>query len=149
MSQSRNQRRRLKQAAAKRNECGECDCCCDVVGVGELNKPINTRCEHMNGKGCAIYAKRPRECQVYRCEWLMGGWPDALRPDRLGVILNGQKNPTDGCEVIAYQTRPGGFEDAEAVLSDIARKAGPILLVGEVEEDGSITCAKMEATGEQ
>ena len=148
-SATRNARRiqRKLLRVARNNICGPCDACCEVVGVAALDKPINTRCEHQNGKGCAIYAKRPSECAVYRCEWLMGGWPLELRPDKLGVILNGQKKPLEGCGIVAYQTRPGGFKDAEKVLSNIARKAGPVLLVGELGPDGSTTCAKMEATG--
>lgn len=70
--------------------CGDCQACCTVVGVQELDKPHWTRCQHQCDIGCAIYPDRPRTCRGYSCLWaaglLEGG--EERRPDRLGIILD-------------------------------------------------------------
>lgn len=73
-------------------KCGSCTLCCTVIPVLELKKPKGVRCEHLRfGKGCTIYADRPRSCRQWSCRWLMqpellpGGW---LRPDHSHVIFD-------------------------------------------------------------
>ena len=47
-----------KRIAAMR-ECGDCQACCELVGVQELGKPYASRCAHQCSTGCAIYALVP------------------------------------------------------------------------------------------
>lgn len=55
-----------------------------AVGVEELGKPSNFKCE----KGCGIYGKHPLSCQEYKCVWLEGILPIEDRPDKLGVVFH-------------------------------------------------------------
>lgn len=71
-------------------KCGNCSACCTVVGVAELEKPANVRCEHL-GKGkhaCKIYDERPESCAGYQCYWThgMASWQE--RPDKVGLIVD-------------------------------------------------------------
>ena len=64
--------------------CGSCTLCCKVYGVAELHKPADTWCPSVQiGVGCAIYADRPYSCRTFRCAWLKGLVPEALRPDQI------------------------------------------------------------------
>jgi hypothetical protein len=73
-------------------ECGGCTACCDgwlkITIDGEPVYP-GKPCPHSTGKGCRIYESRPQDpCRQFVCSWLEKGsaFPDAFRPDRLGVI---------------------------------------------------------------
>jgi hypothetical protein len=70
--------------------CGDCQACCTVVGVQELDKPQWTRCPHQCQSGCAIYEARPRSCRGYSCLWAAGllNGDEQQRPDRIGIILD-------------------------------------------------------------
>ena len=78
--------------SSQRN-CGTCTACCDgwVEGTiyGHEMRP-GTPC-HFRGEGCCtIYERRPQEpCRRFICGWLAPGspFPDAFRPDRLGVMI--------------------------------------------------------------
>jgi hypothetical protein len=88
--------------------CGGCTACCTVVGVEELGKPYNCKCEHDNGSGCAIYGKHPGSCKEFACFWAMGIFGDIpeLRPDRLGVLLvPAAVVETEGMSLDIYPTR--------------------------------------------
>jgi hypothetical protein len=56
----------------KTRECGSCSLCCKLLSIRELDKPIDTWCQHCRpGKGgCSIYANRPAECRSFECGWL-------------------------------------------------------------------------------
>jgi len=71
---------------AKRS-CGTCSLCCTVMGVEELKKPRDHRCEFLNVLGrCSCYATRPQSCADFECLWLQGLWPEKLRPDRSRAV---------------------------------------------------------------
>lgn len=71
-------------------ECGSCTACCELLEVIELRKPRGMLCQHCTrGKGCAIYATRPKVCREYKCGWLARDcMPNELRPDRCGFIVD-------------------------------------------------------------
>lgn len=70
-------------------ECGECQLCCELIGVDELAKYPHQRCKHQCATGCAIHNARPRECRTYQCLWRSGETiAQELRPDRLGCIVD-------------------------------------------------------------
>jgi hypothetical protein len=61
------------------------------VGPGEFVKPAGKRCPHQRtGKGCTIYHKRPRCCELWNCRWL--GNPEETvglkRPDRSHCVVD-------------------------------------------------------------
>lgn len=75
------------------NTCGSCTLCCQLVPVEEINLPAFTRCPKLRSvvataPGCSVYANRPRSCVAWSCHWLQEDWPDELRPDRCGVVVD-------------------------------------------------------------
>lgn len=75
--------------------CGACDLCCTVLKIEELNKPLNVRCAHQNGRGCAIWGVHPVVCQVYLCLWRLSErlLPPEMFPLDCGFVLS--VNPVD------------------------------------------------------
>lgn len=80
--------------------CGGCDLCCSLVPVRGIDKRGFTCCPHQRvaldarGPGCGVYLQRPGGCRTWSCLWLGAeaeGWPEALRPDRCGVVFD--ENP--------------------------------------------------------
>jgi hypothetical protein len=54
--------------------CGSCSLCCKVLFIidPDLEKPSGVLCRNCTpGKGCGIYANRPRPCRTYSCRWLI------------------------------------------------------------------------------
>lgn len=80
------------------NRCGDCDLCCRLLAIEELDKAAGRLCAHHLG-GCAIYEARPASCRGFRCLWLkseslepafrMG--PD-WRPDRANFTMYSERN---------------------------------------------------------
>ena len=70
--------------------CGTCSLCCKLLGVRELNKPIDTACRHASpdGGGCSIYPHRPSSCRGFICAWLTNKiLGDVWFPDRCKMVL--------------------------------------------------------------
>ena len=109
--------RARRRAAAKRS-CGECRACCITLGFdakeGEaaFTKPHGSPCRHLVQIGCAIYAERPPVCRRFQCGWLQAeNLPDALRPDRCGVLFCINDNALgEGYAVYAYELRAGAAD---------------------------------------
>lgn len=70
--------------------CGDCQLCCKLLPMPELNKADNTRCQHQQAShGCKIYARRPSSCRLWSCRWLaMNDTADMRRPDRVHYVLD-------------------------------------------------------------
>ena len=74
----------MKQAS---RECGDCTLCCKLplIEDKELQKKEYTWCKDCEiGVGCKIYSKRPKVCKDFKCEWLLGHFPEHARPDKVG-----------------------------------------------------------------
>ena len=87
--------------------CGDCTLCCKVMAIEALAKPANAWCRHCKpGRGCAIYAERPAECESFACLWLVNDLLDERwKPSRSKLVLTTSE---DGIEV---RCDPG-FPDA-------------------------------------
>jgi hypothetical protein len=70
--------------------CGSCTACCKLVPVESLQKPAGEKCPHQRHRtGCAIYARRPFDCRVWNCRWLVNDGADDLpRPDHAHYVLD-------------------------------------------------------------
>lgn len=70
--------------------CGECQLCCKLVPVRELDKPAGQRCQFQrHAKGCSIYRRRPMTCSLWSCRWLNGAdTADLRRPDRSRYVID-------------------------------------------------------------
>lgn len=90
-------------------QCGDCQLCCKLLPVREVDKGANTRCRHQRAhKGCMVYntPAMPPCCKVWNCRWLVNDRADALRrPDRSSYVIDimpdfvGVRSDVDG-EVI-------------------------------------------------
>ena len=101
-------------------QCGDCQACCTLFEIEEVNTPERQPCQHQCKQGCAIYSERPERCQAYRCRWLQGD-PSLKRrdrPDRLGVIFDEHSALGEVLEglkyVVAHEVRPGAFSAKRA-----------------------------------
>ncbi len=105
-------------------QCGECEVCCQAIGVKELGKAAGEPCILQGSvltvtsgetkTGCTTYDKRPAECRKFRCFWLYGWGLDgiptrSLRPDRSGVILWTKADTIWGKMPVAVPAWPGSF----------------------------------------
>jgi hypothetical protein len=71
-------------------KCGDCQLCCKLLAVRELDKLTGVRCEHQrHKKGCHSYPARPESCRLWNCRWVLGQLPDGMsRPDRAHYIVD-------------------------------------------------------------
>lgn len=69
-------------------QCGDCQLCCTLLPVVEINKPASKRCQHQRfGKGCNIYPDRPPACKLWSCMWILD--TDLIgRPDRVHYVVD-------------------------------------------------------------
>lgn len=75
-------------AGKKQNECGDCNLCCKVMGISELNKPPGPWCSHaVKGKGCGIYEQRPGSCRQFGCFWLLGNLAPEYKPNKVKAVI--------------------------------------------------------------
>jgi len=68
------------------NNCGECDICCKVFNIPEINSPKGEDCQFCDS-GCRVYETRPQVCIDFECAYLVNNWREELRPDKCGVVV--------------------------------------------------------------
>lgn len=69
------------------NNCGDCQICCEVLSIPEIDKDPGLRCKNQCKTGCSIYKDRPESCKQFRCLYLESNWLKELRPDKSGVMI--------------------------------------------------------------
>lgn len=82
-------------------KCGDCQLCCKLLPVRELDKGANTRCAHQRvGKGCLIYAQRPPSCRLWSCLWYADAEAagDMRRPDRTHYVVDPMPDYVEGID---------------------------------------------------
>lgn len=79
--------------------CDECDLCCRVIGVEEIDKPRGHACPHLvagkkGGGCCGIFERQPESCRMFFCGWRASQYlspkhrmPITMRPDHCGVVI--------------------------------------------------------------
>src|SRR5215475_5814343 len=76
---------RIPGAQTQQNarQCGSCNCCCDILEVAAVEKPVNELCRYWEAaKGCTIYHRRPQMCRSFACGWLQGHFDDNWFPEK-------------------------------------------------------------------
>ena len=101
----------MEQDLVPGRSCGTCNVCCIALTIDEptLRKPQGFRCRNAQpDNSCAIYDARPPTCRSFFCGWRLFEWvPEALRPDRSGVLLR-EYQPTS--------KKPGARKPGLAIL---------------------------------
>lgn len=71
-------------------QCGDCQLCCKLVPVPEIDKLANTKCKHQRHHvGCTIYKTLPMSCRFWNCRWLVNDdTGDLSRPDRSHYVID-------------------------------------------------------------
>jgi Fe-S-cluster containining protein len=78
-------------AKQKARQCGSCNCCCDILEVTAVEKPVNVLCRHwQTGTGCTIYDRRPQMCRSFACGWLQGQgyFNDDWFPEKARIVVH-------------------------------------------------------------
>ena len=81
---------RIQGARTKQNarQCGSCNCCCDILEVTAVEKPVNELCRYWEtAKGCTIYDRRPQMCRSFTCGWLQGHFDDEWFPEKSRIVV--------------------------------------------------------------
>lgn len=110
----------------------ECNVCCTVLAVPELEKKQYEPCDHMLGDfNCDLFNKpeRPKVCRAWYCFWLAEGQRDYKkrtkarnmildkedRPDKSGVVFAFDETWKGvGPGFNAYEAWPSAFETSDA-----------------------------------
>jgi len=77
--------------------CGECNVCCKVFNIEDVDSPKGVDCQHCTKFGCLIHEDRPQVCRDFKCGYFISAeagkfWPENQRPDKCGVIINASNN---------------------------------------------------------
>jgi len=88
--------------------CGDCDVCCNILEVKEINKKTYKNCDHRaEGGGCGIYESRPHSCRTWDCSYILGLMPnkESLKPNNLGLMFYpvSAKNNDLGIDILMGQ----------------------------------------------
>lgn len=119
-------------------QCGDCQLCCKLLPVREIDKLANTRCQHQrHGKGCGVYNSRamPPSCKLWNCRWLTEDRTENLRrPDRSGYVIDimpdfvtvkdedsGEKQHIPVLQIWVDPARPDAWRKDKGLLDYIAR----------------------------
>jgi hypothetical protein len=115
-------------------QCGQCDECCTLLAVEEIDKPTDTRCPHLIkgfhvGGKCGIHDSRPAECRKFVCGWLGGILPAKYRPDRIGIVVY-FRDSEEGPGICLAETRAGALDSvAGQELAARVRQQGRRLIL--------------------
>ena len=102
-------------ARATKRVCGDCQMCCEILGVPDVRKPSHTRCQHQGTGGCEIYGVRPVACREFACMWREGFGTEFMRPDLCGFMLWSVPNAE------LYEYVQGVLADPPVVLGVFAK----------------------------
>lgn len=123
--------------------CGDCQACCELIGVKEFGKPYAHKCQHQCSLGCGIYAQRPASCRDYNCIWkFTETLPDEARPDLCGVLLHFDCIVNNRKTLLVMETRPNAIEMLSPAVAqwidDYGQQSGnQVLLVHHGERLGT------------
>ena len=110
--------------------CGDCSVCCThlTIDTPEFAKAPGVACEHCRSPGCGIYESRYDICRTYRCGWKHADWlPDAMRPDRSGVVIDFSETEAPG---YALEARLLAYADP----TDFGRNPVPDVISSLIEQ---------------
>ncbi len=128
---------KLKRRLYLTRDCGDCNVCCTIMPVPQLQKPAGVECKDWDkdrvGGGCKVYATRPQVCRQWACVWRSGSnlLEPEDRPDRLGIMLDTMRQIPGKPfvdAILVYETRPGGFQEAMPTIRKLALKRAVVVM---------------------
>lgn len=116
--------------------CGDCNLCCKLLGVIEIEKPTNVWCKDCTpGKGCNIYNTRPRSCVDFECLWLQmqDTMPDYTKPSQSKVVLAAPASGPIGIMAWVDQSRPDAWKEGVmgGIIARLAESTIVCIVVGD------------------
>lgn len=123
-----------------KRDCGDCQACCIILQVEEIQKPMRKPCEHLCKTGCSIYRRRPLSCQQFDCIWKKVKIEGMRRPDKSKMMYVLGKNNV----ISAYELEEGVAAQDEALeiiryLRKLGYAVAIIPFVNEGEEEKNRT----------
>ncbi len=128
---------KLKRRLYLTRDCGDCNVCCTLMPVPQLDKPSGVDCKHWDGKreggGCTVYETRPEVCREWACIWRSGSnlLEPGDRPDKLGIMLDTMRQVPGKPiveAILVYQTEPGGFQKAMPTIRKLALNRAVVIM---------------------
>ena len=98
-------------------QCKTCHACCTHLSIDELGKAAHVRCQYLKPSGCRRYNERPETCRDFMCLWRTGGFSQAMRPDKCGVLIHVARNEIGGTGINVVECEAGAL-DREVHLVD-------------------------------
>lgn len=117
-------------SSLKHRHCNQCQACCTVMAVKEIDKPLGEPCKHLCEKGCSIYEDRPEPCREFNCCWRMGLGETNERPDLIGIVFDvTSPNPVTPQGLVAREVWPGAFKEQQLMLQRLVSQGHLIFLI--------------------
>lgn len=109
--------------------CGNCDVCCNILEVRELNKPAFCNCkDRADHGGCGVYDTRPSICRDWSCAYILNLIPggEEIRPNNLGLMfypVTAENNDLGLSMLMGQEVWPDALlsSDAQKVLSLLSK----------------------------
>lgn len=119
--------------------CGDCDLCCTLMAVRELEKPPFHPCAHLApGGGCGVWGEHPPSCRTFHCLWRASEdlLPPELFPADCGFLLAAEITPAWPMlvKVCAAADRPRAWDQPRwrAIFQALAAAWNcPVVVIGE------------------
>ncbi len=125
-------------------QCDECTACCEGWLWARINNTdvyVDHPCPHLSESRCNIYAERPfNPCIKYMCAWIQTNtfYPDWMRPDKCGAIVNCNKLSWQGLPVDV--ALPLGEKIPQKTLDWLIEFSGqqrrPLIFITQLKENG-------------
>lgn len=120
-------------------KCGDCQLCCKLVPVEEIDKKAGVKCPAQKFKvGCRVYNtdRMPMSCKFWSCRWLVNDdTTDLHRPDRSHVVIDvmpdlitatddntGVETKVEAVQLWVDPAHPDAWKDP-AILAYLERRA--------------------------
>lgn len=113
-----------------KRECSDCDVCCNILEVRELNKKSFCNCVHRaDHGGCGVYETRPSICRDWSCAYILDLIPggEEIKPNNLGLMfypVDAKNNDLGMSMLMGQEVWPDALysSDAQAVISYLSKR---------------------------
>ncbi len=109
--------------------CGDCQACCTVLPIKQLDKPAGTPCPKLCVQGCSIHKTRPEVCRDWNCAWINGQLGPNDRPDKSGVVIWTAALPSNtGMTHVVHANFKTGAKRNKKIMRWLMSLADPVMI---------------------